>query len=65
METAVVVLGALQIISASLLIYVVIKLGQHDRAILKLFKTDQSLLSLAKKSNEIFQLLGKFVSKGK
>ena len=65
METAVIVLGALQIISGTLLIYVVIKLGQHDRAILKLFKTDQSLLTLAQKSNEIFQLIGKFVSKGK
>jgi hypothetical protein len=65
METAVIVLGALQIISAALLIYVVIKLAQHDRAILQLFKTDKSLLTLAKKSNEIFQLLGKFVSKGK
>jgi hypothetical protein len=65
METAVIVLGALQILSATLLIYVVIKLGKHDRAILKLFKNDDSLLTLAKKSNEIFQLIGKFVSKGK
>jgi hypothetical protein len=65
METAVIVLGSLQIISAALLVYVVIKLGQHDRAILALFKTDKSLLRLAQKSNEILQLISKFVSKGK
>jgi hypothetical protein len=65
METYVVILGVGQIITAGLLIYVIIKLGQHDRAILSLFKTDKSLLSLAQKSNEIFQLIGKFVTKGK
>ena len=65
METYVAILGVAQIITAGLLIFVVIKLGKHDRAILSLFDTDKSLLSLAKKSNEIFQLLGKFVTKGK
>jgi hypothetical protein len=65
METYVVIIGVGQVITSALLIYVVTKLGQHDRAILQLFKTDSSLLMLAKKSNEIFQLLGKFVSKGK
>jgi hypothetical protein len=65
MEIAVIVLGALQILSALLLIFVVVKLGQHDRALIQLFQTDKTLLTLAQKSNEIFQLISKFVSKGK